>query len=1042
MIMKWAGKRNGSTHHHHRPDSEQLECIPFAFSSNNNVRTRAVMLLEQDVDDFVSAMPLFAMYMVSRMRSLFFPVPLLLFVDCLPGLHSLNHQHFLTIPIFHNRRKHLNKTAGGSSHGVDFEIIISPHFLTSSQPARHAPSMRQEHRSPPVNRRASIPSPCHLPLLLLLFLASNPLPTSGLAEWQKLWAAPSPNPGTNTSTPAPPNRQSHGMTVWKDTMLVHGGVGANRVGLSDLWAFDLTTHVWQNVSQKVTPADPVYYRAAHSFFAREEAGAGEGEAPTLGLYVWGGREMPEGDSALGTTKATNQLLKFVMAAPMEGGGEDWKEGGHWIPVATTSAETADPAFSAGPVGRSDHTGILFKNPATGKEHFLVYGGRLVEPSGVAVAAGSNSTSSRSSRSKGSGGQMAREVYGDMWSLDLETMVWTLLYAGGEKDGGPPARFLHASSVLIEEEGGEEVAKIVVFGGLTFFGNSLFALDDVWEFSIKDRTWRQQKMEVALLRSALPMLKAPLAVPAAAAADGAAAGPAAPPTSVQVLYAFAGYVIYTSAGLAVVYNDLLVWDPRKPFWQKFVNPNGKPAPAPRFDHRGVVWRKEGSNEGGVLVFYGGSYQDVNDVADVWMIDAGGMEEGQLTKAPAEGLNALFAGRMMFILSSLVLMCMCSAFLSLRMRRQMLLRARGAAGEAVGEGGMGQAEARGREERARVTEEALRSLPVVQYGRSDGSAGGEYGGAGAGAVAGAGGERGGGVDSGPASMEGGRAERGRESTPADDNRDMCAICLMDYVEEEMLRELPCGHRFHVQCVDQWFRSASSLSCPMCKARVTAPPSPSLITSPSSSTSSITGLYPSSTATTGATTTSTTAHAFSSLLSSLNPFRESRIQHRVSSSTTTSTPGADHRNSSTASMTDSSTAPVLPTSSFPSSSSAPISIAAVGAIPGAAAAAAEGESGHATGSYQPPDSLIPYHDMSLVEMQQPVASSLPSSSSPSFSSSLPSSASPRRRQEQSPHPSSSPSAAAAAAAARRNLGEEGSGGGGGGGGRGGPLGGADLV
>jgi len=810
------------------------------------------------------------------------------------------------------------------------------------------------------------------------------------------------------------------MTVWKDTMLVHGGVGANRVGLGDLWAFDLTTHVWQNVSQQVTPADTVYYRAAQTFFAREEAGAGVGGAPTLGLYAWGGREMPGGDSALGSTKTTNQLLKFVLTSQVEGGVEDWKQGGHWAPVATTSAETADPALAAGPVGRSDHTGVLYTDPATGKEHFLVYGGRLIEPnSGGEVAAAGSSTSSSSS-SGGSGGGMAREVYGDVWSLDLETMVWTLSHPGGGKEGGPPARFLHASSILREGGGeGRQGVRLVVFGGLTFYGSSLFALDDVWEFSVKDRTWRQQKMEVALLRSALPMLQAPLTVAAAAPpAANPAAAPAAVSSSIQALYAFAGYVIYTSAGLAVVYNDLLVWDPRKNYWQKFVNANGKPAPAPRFDHRGVVWKERGW-EGGVLVFYGGSYQDVNDVADVWMIDAGGVEEGQLVKAPAEGLNALFAGRMMFILSSLVLMCMCSAFLSLRMRRQLLLRARGAAGQGEGEAGMegaaGQAEARGREERARMTEEALRSLPVVPYRRSS-SSGGDYGGGGGG---GGGGGYGGGVGAGGlSSLEGGG---GGEATPADDNKDMCAICLMDYAEEEMLRELPCGHRFHVQCVDQWFRSSNSLSCPMCKARVTTPPSPSLLTSSSSSASSSTGLHPPPTSTT---TTSTTAHAFSSLLSSLNPFRDSRPSHPASSSSSssssTTTPGtaAGHRNSSVASMTDSSTAPVLPTSSFPSSYSSSFPSAtttAVGAA-GAGTAGAAAGNGSGLGTYQPPDDLVPYHDMSFVEMRQPVTSSLPSS------------ASPRIRQEHSLQPSSSSSAAAAAA---RDLEEGGAGGGAGGGG-----------
>lgn len=53
------------------------------------------------------------------------------------------------------------------------------------------------------------------------------------------------------------------------------------------------------------------------------------------------------------------------------------------------------------------------------------------------------------------------------------------------------------------------------------------------------------------------------------------------------------------------------------------------------------------------------------------------------------------------------------------------------------------------------------------------------------------------------------RGRE--PVD-----CAICLEDYVEEEDLRILPCGHEFHVACVDPWLTTRKKY-CPICKADI---------------------------------------------------------------------------------------------------------------------------------------------------------------------------------------------------------------------------------
>jgi hypothetical protein len=45
---------------------------------------------------------------------------------------------------------------------------------------------------------------------------------------------------------------------------------------------------------------------------------------------------------------------------------------------------------------------------------------------------------------------------------------------------------------------------------------------------------------------------------------------------------------------------------------------------------------------------------------------------------------------------------------------------------------------------------------------------------------------------------------------DNKDLCAICLVDYEEDEAVRALLCGHRFHPSCIDEWLRQ--SIVCPM--------------------------------------------------------------------------------------------------------------------------------------------------------------------------------------------------------------------------------------
>eukprot|EP01137_Pigoraptor_chileana_P007022 Opistho-2@52007 len=48
--------------------------------------------------------------------------------------------------------------------------------------------------------------------------------------------------------------------------------------------------------------------------------------------------------------------------------------------------------------------------------------------------------------------------------------------------------------------------------------------------------------------------------------------------------------------------------------------------------------------------------------------------------------------------------------------------------------------------------------------------------------------------------------------------CAICLGDYEDTEVLRELPCGHIFHLRCVDAWLPREKS--CPCCKRDIDKP------------------------------------------------------------------------------------------------------------------------------------------------------------------------------------------------------------------------------
>lgn len=48
--------------------------------------------------------------------------------------------------------------------------------------------------------------------------------------------------------------------------------------------------------------------------------------------------------------------------------------------------------------------------------------------------------------------------------------------------------------------------------------------------------------------------------------------------------------------------------------------------------------------------------------------------------------------------------------------------------------------------------------------------------------------------------------------DENMDTCAVCIENYRIGETVRILPCNHRFHKNCIDQWLLARRT--CPMCK------------------------------------------------------------------------------------------------------------------------------------------------------------------------------------------------------------------------------------
>jgi hypothetical protein len=54
--------------------------------------------------------------------------------------------------------------------------------------------------------------------------------------------------------------------------------------------------------------------------------------------------------------------------------------------------------------------------------------------------------------------------------------------------------------------------------------------------------------------------------------------------------------------------------------------------------------------------------------------------------------------------------------------------------------------------------------------------------------------------------------------DDEHENCSICLEEYVANDCIKKLPCGHEFHDKCIDPWLlQFGQKADCPLCRENV---------------------------------------------------------------------------------------------------------------------------------------------------------------------------------------------------------------------------------
>ena len=56
---------------------------------------------------------------------------------------------------------------------------------------------------------------------------------------------------------------------------------------------------------------------------------------------------------------------------------------------------------------------------------------------------------------------------------------------------------------------------------------------------------------------------------------------------------------------------------------------------------------------------------------------------------------------------------------------------------------------------------------------------------------------------------------------DTNDTCSICVSDYQDGDLIAEMPCGHKFHKECIHPWLRNNINCNvnpnCPLCREKL---------------------------------------------------------------------------------------------------------------------------------------------------------------------------------------------------------------------------------
>ncbi len=348
---------------------------------------------------------------------------------------------------------------------------------------------------------------------------------------------------------------------------------------------------------------------------------------------------------------------------------------------------------------------------------------------------------------------------DTWAYDFEGGGWELLNGGTGDMSSPGKRTYHISSVMTVN--GHDA--LIVYGGYHQGG----ILSDIWSLDLSLRSWSQLSWSPDTSRMRHSVV-----------------------TEESKIWTYGGFSQYSSdpsITQSTISNRVITTDfsdLNSNIWYEPTNTINS-VPGARYDHTADVWR-------GSMIIYGGSFQNGLKATNMWSFDVQGADLTVVTSEDDFTAPPTFSLLHVLIALGIMMCCMCVFMRIVRSRLNA---------HPVDSMGTDNLSSSGPDASGLSSEELLRLPPLKRFRTLD-------------------------TETGTYSMEivhslsrsslkdPNFSQKAIESAESiqDDPGKCCAICIDNFGNGDIVRELPCKHEFHASCVDEWLQTTPL--CPMCK------------------------------------------------------------------------------------------------------------------------------------------------------------------------------------------------------------------------------------